>query len=216
MSKTPERFGQGAIEGVAGPESANNAAAGGAMIPLLTLGIPGSGTTAVLMGALIMYNVQPGPLLFTDHPQVAWGLIASMFVGNVMLLILNMPLVRVFAKIISTPPKYLLPIIIAISVFGVYSVQNSIFDLWILFLSGMIGYFLVKNDYPLAPVLLGLVLGPMMENNMRNALVDSSGDWSVFITRPLSGVLLIASAAWILIPLILKMRGKSVLVNEEG
>ena len=168
------------------------------------------------MGALIMYNVQPGPLLFTDHPQVAWGLIASMFVGNVMLLILNMPLVRVFAKIISTPPKYLLPIIIAISVFGVYSVQNSIFDLWILFLSGMIGYFLVKNDYPLAPVLLGLVLGPMMENNMRNALVDSSGDWSVFITRPLSGVLLIASAAWILIPLILKMRGKSVLVNEEG
>ncbi|AXF85337.1 hypothetical protein DTO96_101067 [Ephemeroptericola cinctiostellae] len=216
ISKTPERFGQGAIEGVAGPESANNAAAGGAMIPLLTLGIPGSGTTAVLMGALIMYNVQPGPLLFTDHPQVAWGLIASMFVGNVMLLILNMPLVRVFAKIISTPPKYLLPIIIAISVFGVYSVQNSIFDLWVLFLSGMIGYFLVKNDYPLAPVLLGLVLGPMMENNMRNALVDSSGDWMVFITRPLSGVLLLISAAWILIPLILKMRGKSVLVNEEG
>ena len=216
VSKHPEKFGKGAIEGVAGPESANNAAAGGAMIPLLTLGIPGSGTTAILMGALIMYNVQPGPLLFTDHPQVAWGLIASMFVGNIMLLILNMPLVRVFAKIISTPPKYLLPIIIAISVFGVYSVQNSIFDLWVLLFSGVISYFFVKNDYPIAPILLGLVLGPMMENNMRNALVDSSGSWSVFLTRPMSAVLLLASAAWIIVPLVLKMRGKAVLVNEEG
>jgi putative tricarboxylic transport membrane protein len=216
VAKDPSRFGQGAIEGVAGPESANNAAAGGAMIPLLTLGIPGSGTTAILMGALIMYNVQPGPLLFTEHPQVAWGLIASMFVGNVMLLILNMPLVRVFAKIISTPPKYLLPIIIAISVFGVYSVQNSIFDLWVLLFSGVLSYFLVKNDFPIAPILLGLVLGPMMENNMRNALVDSSGDWSVFLTRPMSAVLLLASLAWIVVPLILKMRGKQVLVNEEG
>jgi putative tricarboxylic transport membrane protein len=165
---------------------------------------------------LIMYNVQPGPLLFTEHPQVAWGLIASMFVGNVMLLILNMPLVRVFAKIISTPPKYLLPIIIAISVFGVYSVQNSIFDLWVLLFSGVLSYFLVKNDFPIAPILLGLVLGPMMENNMRNALVDSSGDWSVFLTRPMSAVLLLASLAWIVVPLILKMRGKQVLVNEEG
>jgi len=216
VSKHPEKFGKGAIEGVAGPESANNAAAGGAMIPLLTLGIPGSGTTAILMGALIMYNVQPGPLLFAEHPQVAWGLIASMFIGNVILLVLNMPLVRIFAKIISTPAKYLLPIIIAISVFGVFSVQNSIFDLWVLFAAGIISYFLVKNDFPLAPVLLGLVLGPMMENNMRNALVRSSGDWMTFVERPLSCVLLVISAAWILVPLLLKLRGKQVLVNEEG
>ncbi|MFC6601047.1 tripartite tricarboxylate transporter permease [Ectobacillus funiculus] len=118
MSKNPSKFGQGAIEGVAAPESANNGASGGAMIPLLTLGIPGSGTTAILMGALIMYNIQPGPLLFSDHPQVAWGLIASMFIGNIMLLILNMPLVKVFAKIIETPAKYLLPLIIAISISG--------------------------------------------------------------------------------------------------
>lgn len=186
------------------------------MIPLLTLGIPGSGTTAILMGALIMYNVQPGPLLFAEHPQVAWGLIASMFIGNVILLVLNMPLVRIFAKIISTPAKYLLPIIIAISVFGVFSVQNSIFDLWVLFAAGIISYFLVKNDFPLAPVLLGLVLGPMMENNMRNALVRSSGDWMTFVERPLSCVLLVISAAWILVPLLLKLRGKQVLVNEEG
>lgn len=216
VSKHPEKFGKGAVEGVAGPESANNAAAGGAMIPLLTSEIPGSGTTAILMGALIMYNVQSGPLLFADHPQVVWGLIASMFIGNVVLLILNMPLVRIFAKIISAPAKYLLPIIIAISVFGVFSVQNSIFDLWVLFGAGIIGYFLVKNDFPLAPVLLGLVLGPMMENNMRNALVRSSGDWMTFIERPLSCVLLLISAAWILVPLLLKPRGKQVLVNEEA
>ncbi|MCL6622272.1 MAG: tripartite tricarboxylate transporter permease [Syntrophobacterales bacterium] len=120
ISKTPEKFGTGTIAGVAAPETANNAASGGAMIPLLTLGIPGSGTTAILMGALMMYNVQPGPLLFDDHPDVAWGLIASMFIGNIMLLILNLPLVKVFAKIILTPKKYLLPIIIAISIFGVY------------------------------------------------------------------------------------------------
>ena len=123
LSKHPERFGKGAIAGVAAPESANNAASGGAMIPLLTMGIPGSGTTAILMGALIMYNVQPGPLLFEDHPQVA-SVIASMFIGNVMLLFLNMPLVKVFAKVIETPAKYLLPIIITISIFGVYAVKS--------------------------------------------------------------------------------------------
>ena len=132
FSKNPERFGKGNIAGVAGPESANNAASGGAMIPLLTLGIPGSGTTAILMGALIMYNIQPGPLLFDEHPEVAWGLIASMFIGNLMLLVLNMPLVRVFAKIIQTPKKYLLPMIIAISFFGVYAVQYTTFDLYLL------------------------------------------------------------------------------------
>ncbi|MFD6438800.1 tripartite tricarboxylate transporter permease [Peribacillus sp. NPDC060186] len=216
ISKKPEKFGTGAIAGVAGPETANNAASGGAMIPLLTLGIPGSGTTAILMGALMMYNVQPGPLLFEDHPQVAWGLIASMFIGNLMLLILNLPLVKVFAKIIETPKKYLIPIIIAISIFGVYGVQVSTYDLLLLLGCGVLGYFLSKNDYPIAPLVLGLVLGPMIENNMRRALTISDGDYSLFFTRPLSLTFLIVTALWLLIPVLLKKRGKDVVINVEG
>ncbi|MGE7183802.1 tripartite tricarboxylate transporter permease [Peribacillus sp. NPDC006672] len=216
ISKKPEKFGTGAIAGVAGPETANNAASGGAMIPLLTLGIPGSGTTAILMGALMMYNVQPGPLLFEDHPQVAWGLIASMFIGNLMLLILNLPLVKVFAKIIETPKKYLIPIIIAISIFGVYAVQVSTYDLLLLLGCGVLGYFLSKNDYPIAPMVLGLVLGPMIENNMRRALTISDGDYSLFFTRPLSLTFLIVTALWLLIPVLLKKRGKDVVINVEG
>ncbi|KEO84004.1 tripartite tricarboxylate transporter permease [Tumebacillus flagellatus] len=216
ISKNPEKFGKGAIAGVAAPESANNAASGGAMIPLLTMGIPGSGTTAILMGALIMYNVQPGPLLFDEHPQVAWGLIASMFIGNLMLLALNMPLVKVFAKIISVPPKYLIPIIVAISVFGVYAVQTNTFDLMLLMVFGVAGYFLLKNDFPLAPLVLGLVLGPMIENNMRRALTASNGDFMIFLQKPVSLVFLVIAVLWITVPLLLKLRGKKVLVNEEG
>ncbi|MFY0760710.1 tripartite tricarboxylate transporter permease [Metabacillus dongyingensis] len=216
ISKDPSKFGKGAIAGVAAPESANNAASGGAMIPLLTLGIPGSGTTAILMGALMMYNIQPGPLLFEDHPQVAWGLIASMFIGNIMLLALNMPLVKVFAKIIQTPKKYLIPIIIAISIFGVYAVQVSVYDLLLLLACGVLGYFLSKNDYPIAPLVLGLVLGPMIENNMRRALTISNGDYSIFFSRPLSVSFLILTALWLLIPVFMKKRGKDVVINVEG
>ncbi|MED4750327.1 tripartite tricarboxylate transporter permease [Brevibacillus choshinensis] len=216
LSKDPSRFGKGAIEGVASPESANNAASGGAMVPLLTMGIPGSGTTAILMGALLMYNVQPGPLLFTDHPQVAWGLIASMFIGNVMLLILNMPLVKVFAKIIETPSEYLIPLIIAISVFGVYAVQISTFDLVLLVICGVAGYFLSKNDFPLAPLVLGLVLGPMIENNMRRALTTSNGDFMIFINKPISAVFLGCALLWLIIPILLKKRGKQVVISEEA
>ena len=216
ISKKPESFGKGNIAGVASPESANNAASGGAMIPLLTLGIPGSGTTAILMGAFIMYNITPGPLLFEEHPQVAWGLIASMFIGNLMLLVLNMPLVRVFAKIIETPKKYLLPIIIAISIFGVYAVQYTTFDLFLLLGCGVAGYYFAKNDFPVAPLVLALVLGPMIENNMRRALTISNGDFSIFVTKPLSLIFLIVAVLWILIPLLLKLRGKNVIINEEG
>ena len=215
LSKHPEKFGKGAIAGVAAPESANNAASGGAMIPMLTMGIPGSGTTAILMGALIMYNIQPGPLLFEDHPQVAWGLIASMFIGNVMLLVLNMPLVKVFAKVIETPAKYLLPIIVAISIFGVYAVQANTFDLALLLACGVLGYYLSKHDYPVAPLVLALVLGPMIENNMRRALTSSEGDFSIFVTSPVSLLFLIIAALWICIPLLLKLKGKNVIINEE-
>lgn len=186
------------------------------MIPLLTLGIPGSGTTAILMGALIMYNVQPGPLLFEEHPTIAWGLIASMFIGNVMLLILNMPLVKIFAKIIETPPKYLIPMIIAISIFGVYAVQVSVFDLMLLIVCGLVGYFFTQHDFPLAPIVLGLVLGPMIENNLRRALITTNGNYMIFVERPGSLILLSIAALWILIPIVLKMKGKKVIVNDEA
>jgi putative tricarboxylic transport membrane protein len=216
LSKNPKKFGLGAIEGVAAPEAANNGASGGALIPLLTLGIPGSGTTAILMGALIMYNVQPGPLLFADHPKIAWGLIASMFIGNLMLLVLNMPLVKIFAKIIETPAKYLLPIIVAISIFGVYAVQFTTFDLVLLIACGVIGYLLAKHDFPLASLVLGLVLGPMIENNMRRALTISNGDFMIFLQKPVSLTFLIVAFLWMVVPLFLKARGKNVVINEEA
>lgn len=163
-----------------------------------------------------MYDVQPGPLLFDNHPQVAWGLIASMFLGNILLLVLNMPLVKVFSKIIETPKKYLLPSIIAISIFGVYAVQYTVFDLMLLLFFGVVGYFFAKNDYPLAPLVLGLVLGPMIENNMRRALTGSNGDFIVFLQSPISLVFLIFAVLWVVIPMILKMRGRNLVTNEEG
>ena len=215
MSKTPERFGKGAIEGVAGPEAANNAAAGGAMIPLLALGIPSSATTAILMGAFIMYNVQPGPLLFEKHPAVVWGVIASMFFGNVMLLVLNMPLVKMFAKMMEIPAKYLLPLILAICVFGIYAVQGNIFNLWVMLAFGVFGFLLGGNDFPAAPLVLGVILGPMLENNLRRALTASNGDYSIFVTRPVSALLLTAAVLWIIVPLFLKQMGRKVIVNED-
>jgi putative tricarboxylic transport membrane protein len=208
LSKNPEKFGKGAIEGVAAPETANNSAAGGALIPLLTLGIPGSGTTAILMGAFIMYNITPGPLLFQNHPNVVWGLIASMFVGNLMLLILNLPLVKVFAKLVDTPTKYLLPLIIAFSVFGVYAVQFTTFDLMLLLICGVLGYLLAKNDFPLPPLVLALVLGPMLENNMMRALTLSNGDYMIFLQKPVSAVFLILAILWLVIPFITKQLKK--------
>ena len=214
LSKNSANFGKGAIQGVAAPEAANNAAAGGAMIPLLTLGIPGTGTTAVLMGALIMFNITPGPLLFQDHPQVAWGLIASMLVGNLMLLVLNLPLVKVFAKVIETPPTYLIPGILAISVFGVYAVQVSLFNLLLMVASGVASYFLSKNDYPIAPLVLSLILGPLIENNLRRAVNLYNGDYTRFLTDPISLVFLVIAVLWVSVPQIMKLRGKKVLVEE--
>lgn len=216
LSKNPKKFGTGAIEGVAAPESANNAAAGGAIVPLLTLGIPGSGSTAILMSAFIMFNITPGPLLFEEHPDVAWGLIASMFVGNAILLILNLPMVKVFAKVVETPAKYLIPLIIGFSFFGVYAVQFSVFDLGLLIACGVAGYFLSKNDFPIAPLVLGLVLGPMIENNLRRALTLSNGDVMIFFQKPLSLAFIIVGILWILAPLFLKLRGKKLILNEEG
>jgi len=204
LSKHPEKFGTGVIEGVAGPEGANNSAAGGAMVPLLTLGIPGSGTTAVLMGALLIHGIRPGPLLFQEHPEVVWGLIASMYIGNVLLLILNLPLVGLWVSFLKVPYKILMPLIITISAVGVFATDNNIFDMWIMFGAGIVGYVMRKLDFPAAPVVLALVLGPMVERSLRQSLTISHGDISIFFTRPISAVLTTFALLSLFAPLVRK------------
>ncbi|MHB0871498.1 MAG: tripartite tricarboxylate transporter permease [Chloroflexota bacterium] len=190
LSKHPEKFGTGVIEGVAGPEAANNAASAGAMVPLLTLGVPGSGSTAVMLGALMIHGLRPGPLLFQQNPEFVWGLIASMYIGNIVLLILNMPLVPLFTSILRIPYPVLAPIIIIVSFIGVYGINNSVFDVWVMFVFGVMGYFCKKFDYPVAPTVLALVLGDILERSLRQSLAMSQNDPSIFFTRPISAALL--------------------------
>jgi putative tricarboxylic transport membrane protein len=194
LSKTPERFGNGAIEGVAAPETANNAYANAAMVPFLTLGIPSSPTIAVLMGAFIINGLTPGPFLFQERPDLVWTVIASFFIGNVILLVLNLPLVGLWAKILHVPFKYLAVGVLLFCVMGAYSLQQSVFDVWVMIAFGVIGYVFRKLDLPIAPLVLGLILGPALEKSMRTSLEMSAGDFSIFATRPLCLGLLIASA----------------------
>ena len=193
-------FGQGDPRGVAAPEAANNAASGGAMVPMLTLGVPGSGTTAVLLGALMMFNVTPGPLIFQNRPEVVWGLIASMYIGNLMLLVLNLPLVGVFARILTIPRWFLVPAIAVLSFVGVYAVNNSAFDLLLMTGIGVWGYLMRKFGFPLAPMILGLVLGRLMEVNLRRALAISGGDWTILFSSPIAQGLWILAALSLLFP----------------
>ncbi len=202
VSKHPEQFGRGAIEGVAGPESANNSATGGAMVPLLTLGIPGSGTTAIMLGALMMFGLQPGPLLFQKNPDFVWGVIASMYIGNLMLLIMNVACIPLFVKILKIPNALLFPLIIVFATVGVYSVDGNIFDVWMLYVFGFMGYFMKKFDMPPAPVVLSVVLGPMIERALRQSLTMSLGSYDIFFTRPISAVLLLLGLAAVLWPAI--------------
>ena len=190
LSKTPERFGHGAIEGVAGPESANNAYANAALIPLFTLGIPSSPTIAVLMGAFMINGLIPGPALFTEHAPFVWAVIASLYVGNLILLILNIPFIPVWVAILKIPYAILMTIILGFCVIGVYSLSNSVFDIIAMLGFGLIGYLLKKLDIPAAPLVLTLVLGPLMERALRQSLEMSEGDFSIFLTRPISGTLL--------------------------
>jgi len=203
VSGRPEQFGTGVIEGVAAPESANNAASTGALVPLMALGIPGSGTTAVMLGALTLYGLQPGPLLMSTHPEVFWGLVASMYVGNVMLLILNLPLAPVFASILRIPYSVLVPIIIGIALFGVYSVENSIFNVGVALLFGGIGFFMRIYGYPAAPLVLALVLGPMLEKALRQSMQMSLGSLDIFFTRPVSAGILAFAVLAALYPVVL-------------
>ncbi len=190
ISKTPERFGKGAIEGVAGPETANNAYANAAMVPLLTLGIPSSPTIAVLMGAFIINGLTPGPFLFQERPDLVWAVIASFFIGNVILVVLNLPLVGLWAKLLEVPFHYIAVGTLLFCILGAYSINQSLFDVWVMLGFGIVGYFLRKLDFPLAPAVLGLILGPMLEKSLRTSLEMSAGDFSIFLTRPISAFLL--------------------------
>ena len=190
ISKTPERFGKGAIEGLAAAESADNAATGGSLAPMLTLGIPGSGATAMMMGALIMAGVRPGPMLLSNNPDIFWGVVASMYIGNLMLIIINLPLIPVIVQFVRLPYYLLYIIILAITSVGVYSVDNSTFDLWVMGFFGVIGYVFRKVDYPLAPCVLAVILGPEVERALRQSLIISMGSFDIFLKRPISAILL--------------------------
>ena len=203
LSRHPEEFGKGAIEGVAGPEAANNAAAAGVLMPLLTLGIPTSATAAIMLSAFEGYGIQTGPQLFASQSSLVWTLIASLYIGNVILLILNLPLVGLWVKLLKIPPPWLYAGIIVISTAGVYGAGNSVFNVGLLFVFGLVGFAMRRFDFPAAPLIVGLILAPMAEQSMRQALTISMGDWTTFVTRPLSAtllgiasLLLIAPAVW--------------------
>jgi putative tricarboxylic transport membrane protein len=198
-------FGQGDIRGVAAPEAANNSAATGSFVPMLTLGVPGSGTTAVMVGALSLYNITPGPALFTQQPELVWGLIASLFIANVILLFINIPLVGVFTKVLQIPNWVLVPAILAISAVGVYAVHATTFDLVLMSALGAVGYLLRKQGVPMAPLILGFVLGDMMEQNLRRALSMTNGDAGILLQSPISIGLWVGAAAMVLLPPLLRL-----------
>ncbi len=194
ISKHPEEFGNGAVAGVAGPESANNAASTGAFVPMLSLGIPTGPVTAVLMAALMVHGVPPGPSLMNDHPQVFWGFVASMYVGNIMLLLLNLPLVGLFVHLLRIPYAYLYPLIIMFCIIGVYEVSHSIVDVWIMLIMGVVGYLLKKFNFDPAPLVLGLVIAPIFEMSLRQSLIMSNGNWLIFVSRPIAATLMVFAA----------------------
>jgi putative tricarboxylic transport membrane protein len=209
ISKHPERFGQGAIEGVAGPESANNAASEGALVPLLALGVPTGPVPAVLLAALMVHGITPGPLFIKEQPVVFWGLIASMYVGNLMLLLLNLPMVGIFVNLLRVPYRILYPTILLFCVVGVYAVNSSMVDVAIMTVMGVLGYLLRKMDFETAPLVLGVILAPIIEFSFRQSLAMSGGSYAIFVERPISAVFLLLALIMILLglkPLIFKKR----------
>jgi len=215
VSKEPERFGKGAIEGVAGPETANNASTSGAMVPLLALGIPGSGATAIMLGALIMFGLKPGPLLFATSADIVWALIACMFVSNVILLIMNLPMIPLFAASLRVSYSYMYPIILLVCIIGAYTLHMFVLDAFIMLLFGVFGYLMKKADIPGAPMVIALILGPMMEYSLYQALALSQGDVTTFITRPISATLLAISAVMTVAVSFKIVRMKRKMVEEE-
>lgn len=209
------QFGEGDIRGLAAPEAANNAAAVGSMVPMLTLGIPGSGTTAILLGALLLFDVTPGPLLFTQQPDIAWGLIASMFIGNIALLVMNLPLVGIFVRMLSVRQAYLVPVIVMLTFVGIYSIHGASFDLFFMILLGVFGFILRKLDFSLAPVILGLVLGEVLEDNLRRALSISAGDWSILFHNGVTIGLWIFSVLVLVLPLLMGWRKRRRVLLQQ-
>jgi len=213
-STHPEKFGTGVIEGVAGPESANNAAAGGAFIPLLTLGIPANAVMAMLLGALTIYGMQPGPMLIKEHPDLFWGVVTSMYIGNIMLLVLNLPLIGVWVKILKIPYEFLFPLILLFCLIGAFSLNNSVGEIGLMLFFGGVGYLMKKFDYEAAPLVLAMVLGPMMENALRQSLIMANGSAAIFFTRPISlGVVLLVLALLIL-PMLPWVKKKREVIAE--
>jgi putative tricarboxylic transport membrane protein len=206
VSKHPEQFGNGAIEGVAAPEAANNAAAGGAFIPLLTLGIPANAVMAILLGALMIHGLQPGPLLMTRAPDLFWGTITSMYIGNAMLLVLNLPLIGIWIRLLRIPYTLLFPFILLFCLIGSYSVNNNVGDSLVMWVFGILGYLLKKFDYEAAPLVLALVIGPMMEEALRQSLILSAGSFAIFIERPISAGFIFAAALLLIFPLLTRRR----------
>ena len=218
ISKHPEEFGKGAIEGVAAPESANNSAAQGAFIPLLTLGIPSNVVMAILLGALMIHNITPGPMLVKQHPQLFWGVISSMYMGNVMLLVLNLPLIGLWVQLLRVPYAILFPLILYICLIGAYVINNSVVDVTIMLLCGVVGYLMRKFEYEPAPLVLAYVLAPMLENALRQSLILSGGSFGIFMVRPISAGCLVVAAALLvssLLPMIRKKREEIVAEAKE-
>jgi putative tricarboxylic transport membrane protein len=217
VSKHPERFGKGAIEGVAGPESANNAGAQTSFIPMLTLGVPSNPVMALMIGAMIMQGIQPGPSVMTEQPVLFWGLIVSMWIGNLFLLVLNLPLIGLWVRMISVPYHFLYPAILVFCAIGVFSLNNATFDVYLMAIFGLLGYIFRKLDCEPAPMLLGFILGPMMEEHLRRAMLIGKGDATVFLTRPISATMLILALillATVLAPAVRQKREEAF--QEEG
>jgi putative tricarboxylic transport membrane protein len=204
LSKHPEAFGTGRIEGIAGPESSNNAAVVSGMIPLLTLGLPGNAVTALLLGALIIQGIQPGPLLMTQHPDIFWGVVASMYVGNFFLLILNIPLVGLWVQLLRVPYAVLFPMILLLSLVGTYSANKNPFDLWVMLAFGVIGYVLRKLRYEMTPFVLAFVLSPLLEQSVRQSMVMSADGAMIFLVRPVSLTLIVVSLLLVAAPFLKK------------
>ena len=218
LSRSPARFGQGAIEGVAGPEAANNAAAGGAFIPLMTLGIPPNVVMALLLGAFIIHGLQPGPLMMSQNPTLFWGIVVSMYIGNAMLLVLNLPLIGMWVQLLRLPYNVLFPLIVLFSIVGVYCSSNNVFDVYVMVAFGILGYLMRKVGYEPAPLVLAFVLGPMLENNLRKALILSQGELTTFLTRPISAACLALAALLLATPLLpaLRRRREAVALDETA
>jgi putative tricarboxylic transport membrane protein len=210
--KAKEEFGEGAIEGVAGPEAANNAAFTGVLVPLLTIGIPTSATAAILLASFQIFDIQPGPQLFENEPDLVWALIASLYVGNVMLLVLNLPLIRLWVKVLEIPRPALYTAILVFATLGVYSISGSVVEVLVAYAIGVLGFGMRRYDFPIAPVVLGVILGPLAELQMRRTLLVSDGDWSAFVDRPFATIVLATALLAFLIPLlpglIARLRGE--------